>query len=313
MLKKLVVITGMSGSGKSVAAKALEDTGFFCVDNLPIVLLPQLLNQLEERMERLAVVVDIRQPELSEHGRQILEQIRSSRPYAPRVLFLDSDDLTLQRRYAQSRRPHPLLGESVSGGIAAEREMLAPLREIADPIVDTSHLPPHELRRQLRKLFSNKNEDSSLQLTITSFGFKNGLPLDIDVLFDVRFLPNPYWVEELRAQSGQDAGVQEYLEQVEDTGKFLEQLKPTLLFLVRCYQNSDRHYLTIAFGCTGGQHRSVYMAEQIHAYLVEHGIMGRVVHRDMEQAVVDASSHSHASLTAISGFEVPSGGSGSLR
>lgn len=313
MLKTLVVITGMSGSGKSVAAKALEDMGFFCVDNLPIVLLPQLLDQLEDRMEKLAVVVDIRQPEVSAHGRKILDSIKQSRPYVPKVLFLDSDDLTLQRRYAQSRRPHPLEGESVPDGISAEREMLAPLRAIADPIVDTSLLAPHELRRSLRKLYTKQEENSTLHLTITSFGFKNGLPSDIDVLFDVRFLPNPYWVEHLRAQSGQDVGVANYLEQFDNTSTFLEQLKPTLLFLVKCYQNSDRHYLTIAFGCTGGQHRSVYMTEQIHAYLAEHGIVGNVVHRDMEKAVANASSRSYTSLAAFTGVEDPPGGSGPLR
>ncbi len=299
MLQNLVVITGMSGSGKSVAVKALEDYGYFCVDNLPFVLLPQLLDQLEDRMERLAVVVDVRQPEVSAHGREIIESIANTRSYQPKVLFLDSDNLTLQRRYAQSRRPHPLVGESVSDGLQAERAMLAPLREIADPVIDTSLLAPHELRRQLRKLFAERLDTSTLQITVSSFGFKNGLPQDVDMLFDVRFLPNPYWVEALRSQGGRDPAVRDYLEQREDTSLFLEHLKPLLLFLVRRHQQSDRHYLNVAFGCTGGQHRSVYMAEMVHAFLVSHEIESRLMHRDMEKALINARSHSRASLDAL--------------
>lgn len=290
MLKELVVITGMSGSGKSVAVKALEDYGYFCVDNLPFALLPQLLDQLENQIERLAVVVDARQPEVSAYGKEIIEQISQTRSYRPKVLFLDSDDLTLRRRYAQSRRPHPLEGESVSKGLQTERSMLAPLREIADPLVDTSLLAPHDLRRKLRMLFLKRADSSPLQVTVTSFGFKNGLPQDVDMLFDVRFLPNPYWVETLRPQGGCDQGVQEYLEQFEETDMFLQELKPLLLFLVPSYQQSDRHYLNIAFGCTGGQHRSVYMAEKVHSFLASHRIESVLAHRDMEKALSHARS-----------------------
>lgn len=300
MLQTLVVITGMSGSGKSIAAKALEDNGFYCVDNLPILLLPQLLDQLEDQLKRLAVVVDIRQPEVSVSARQMMAEIAKKRPYQPRLLFLDSDNLTLQRRYAQSRRPHPLQGELVLAGLQEEREILAPLRELADPVIDTSLLAPHELRRQLRLLFAADVETSPLQLTVMSFGFKNGLPLDIDMLFDVRFLPNPFWVEELRPKSGQDADVARYLEQWDDTSLFLDQIKPVLHFLVRRYQQSDRHYFTLAFGCTGGQHRSVYMAECIHAFLARENVSARLFHRDMKNALAHARSHSHLSLPAFS-------------
>lgn len=299
MLKRLVVITGMSGSGKSVAAKALEDYGFFCVDNLPVVLLPQLLEQLETRMERLAVVVDIRQPEVSAHVREIIEDIDKTRPYVPQVLFLDSDDITLQRRYAQSRRPHPLPGGSVLEGLALERQILSPLRELADPVIDTSSLAPHQLRRHLRAIFAGREQLPPLQLTLSSFGFKNGIPSDIDMLFDVRFLPNPFWVEELRQQTGNDVGVIAYLEQRQELAEFLSYLEPMLLFLVECYQESDRHYLNIAFGCTGGQHRSVYLAERVCTFLQSHNISSRVFHRDMEKALSHALSRSHTALTAL--------------
>lgn len=304
MLKRLVVITGMSGSGKSVAAKALEDYGFFCVDNLPVVLLPQLLEQLESRMERLAVVIDIRQPEVSAHVREIIDNISNTRSYTPQVVFLDSDDITLQRRYAQSRRPHPLPGGSVLAGLAMERRMLSPLRELADPVIDTSSMAPHELRRQLRTIFAAKEELPPLHLTISSFGFKNGVPLDIDMLFDVRFLPNPFWVEELRQQTGCDGPVISYLEQCEDVPEFLSYLEPMLLFLVNCYQGSDRHYLNIAFGCTGGQHRSVYLAEKVHAFLQKHRISSRVFHRDMEKALSHTLSQSHPALTALTDLSI---------
>ena len=246
-------------------------------------LLSQLINSLKIRTERLAVVVDIRQLDLASTELDFLQEITKEKIYRPQVIFLDSDDQTLARRYAQSRRPHPLDSDSISHGLILERKLLSPLRELADPVIDTSRLAPYELRKLFRKLFSPPSERSPLQITVSSFGFKNGLPLDIDMLYDVRFLPNPYWDERLRSFNGRNTEIIEYLEGFPETSLFLTQLKPFLLFLLSQYRISDRYYFKLSFGCTGGQHRSVYMAEQIYKYLQNKGIDARIEHRDVKK------------------------------
>lgn len=284
MIQSLIVITGVSGSGKSVAIKALEDAGYFCADNLPVVLLPQFLELMKENKSRVAVVVDIRQPGFVENDTQLLELLEQHVDADPQLIFLDSDEQTLVRRFSQVRRPHPLNEHSIDKGVQRERELLRPFREAAQLVIDTSKLAPHELRLQLRDLFSPTQETSPLKITITSFGFKHGLPLDVDMLFDVRFLPNPYWVSELRSKSGRDPEIQRYLEEQTDTETFLQHVKPLITFVTRKFQNSDRHYFKIAFGCTGGRHRSVYMAEYAHRYFSEEGIETSLYHRDVERS-----------------------------
>jgi UPF0042 nucleotide-binding protein len=272
----------MSGSGKSIAVKALEDQGFFCIDNLPIMLLPQLLDLLKSSESKLAVVVDVRQTGFAENGRTLLETISKQLTYRLQVLFLDSDDQTLAKRYAQSRRPHPLNRQSILDGLSKERQMLAPIRELADPVIDTSKLTPNELRQYLINMFGISLDGQPLQVTICSFGFKHGLPLDIDMLLDVRFLPNPFWDEKLRPYSGRDQLIIDYLEGFEDTTLFIQHLQPMIDYLISRYRNSDRHHFKLAFGCTGGQHRSVYMAEYTHNYLKSLNIQALLIHRDLK-------------------------------
>lgn len=281
MIQSLVIVTGMSGSGKSVAIKALEDSGYFCADNLPVVLLPEFIRLLKPSETRVAVVVDIRQPGFSKSDEQLLELLQDHKETNPQLIFLDSNDEVLVRRFSQVRRPHPLNEHSIEKGVERERELLAPFRQAADLVIDTSHLPPHELRLQLRQQFAPTEQTSPLKITIASFGFKHGIPLDMDMLFDVRFLPNPYWVTELRAKSGQDPEIGDYLRKQEGTDPFLDYVRPLLLFAIRQFQHTDRHYLKIAFGCTGGRHRSVFMSEQIHTYLAEQGIETFLQHRDI--------------------------------
>ncbi|MCB9639108.1 MAG: RNase adapter RapZ [Myxococcales bacterium] len=286
MIRHLVVITGMSGSGKSIAAKTLEDSGYFCVDNLPFPLLPSLLETLEARhdnLERIAVVTDTRQPGFGGHEAQVLRGIFKQLRYEARLLFLDSQDDILARRYAESRRPHPMDHRTVAEGIRRERALLAEFREEADIVLDTSLLEPRQLRQRLRDAFGEQVGESRLRISVLSFGFKYGPPMDADMLFDVRFLPNPYWVESLRARTGEENEVIEFLEKQEATPTFLSQLRSMLAFVLPQYQNSDRHYLTIAIGCTGGQHRSVYIARTLQSYLQDLGTPAFLMHRDIRR------------------------------
>lgn len=286
MIRHLVVITGMSGSGKSIAAKTLEDSGYFCVDNLPLPLLPNLLETLEARhtsLERIAVVTDTRQPGFAAQDAQTLRALFQQLRYESRLLFLDSQDDILARRYAESRRPHPMDHRTVSEGIRRERALLATFREEADLILDTSHLEPRQLRQRLREAFDVQNEKERLRISVLSFGFKYGPPMDADMLFDVRFLPNPYWVETLRPRTGEESEVIDFLEKQDATAAFLEHIRSMLGFVLPQFQNSDRHYLTIAIGCTGGQHRSVYIARMLQTYLQELGTPAFLMHRDIRR------------------------------
>ncbi len=299
-VRRLVVITGMSGSGKSVAVKSLEDLGFFCVDNLPIVMLSEFLDLVDERLQDLAVVIDIRQPGFFEAAEGMLESLKKRQDYQTQLLFLDCDDQTLSRRFAESRRPHPLNASSISEGLLQERQLLSPLRGEADLILDTSNLAPHELRQRLREDFSLTEKEAPLQVNIISFGFKYGTPLDAHFIMDMRFLPNPYWDKKLREMTGKDQPVIEFLEKLPETGEYLRQLLPMLSFMLRYFQKRDRQFFTIAVGCTGGQHRSVYVAERIHQYLKEEGFTTMIMHRDLTRNLVlkkeKNSSHSQSTL-----------------
>mgnify|MGYP000562862553 CR=1 FL=1 len=283
MQPTLLVITGMSGSGKSVAIKALEDIGFFCVDNLPIIMLPDFIALAQKAVRRMAIVVDTRQPSFSENQNKILKELSENKTIHSQIIFLDSSDQVLLRRFAESRRPHPLGQDNVQAGIQRERELLTSLREVANLCIDTSNFAPHQLRQRLRDYFSPETQQSNLKVTLLSFGFKHGLPPDADLVFDVRFLPNPYWVKGLRPMDGEDIPVREYLEQFDETAKFLDYAKPLLQFSIENFQKSDRHYLTIAIGCTGGQHRSVYVASSLRNFFEEIGVNALLIHRDKKE------------------------------
>lgn len=285
MLRELVVITGMSGSGKSVAVKVLEDAGFFCVDNLPVVMLPQFLGLLEERIVRVAVVIDVRQPSFFENEHDIVEALRMHHNYRPMILYLDCDDQTLARRFAESRRPHPLSEGSIHEALRKERELLAPFRGAADLLVDTSKLAPHDLRQQLREAFSPTPDKPPLRVNIVSFGFKHGAPLDAHLILDMRFLPNPYWYQRLRPLTGKDESVAQFLGELEEFQGFWALLQPFFLFLLEQHQRRDRPFLTIAIGCTGGQHRSVYTAERLQAWLQGEQFRTMLIHRDLPRYV----------------------------
>ncbi len=282
MIRDLIIITGMSGSGKSIAAKSFEDLGYFCIDNLPIPMLPRLLELLHERYQKLAVVADVRQPDFSQDGLKILKELKKNPPTNLLLIFLDSDDQTLTNRYAESRRPHPLTGSTLSEILQKERQTLLPFKRLADLIIDTSKLTPHQLRQYLYKLFSSPKREKTFTITLLSFGFKYGVPIDHDYLFDVRFLPNPYWLEEYRPLTGRDQKVAQYLEQFEATEEFFSHLLPLLSTVIDNFQQSDRLFLRIAFGCTGGKHRSVFITEKVAAQLKKRYRV-KILHRDIEK------------------------------
>lgn len=284
---RLVILTGMSGAGKSTALKMMEDFGFYCVDNLPIPLIETFVELSEtsgEDLQKFAIGIDIRSGHsLSElHG--ILERLHEKEK-APEILFLDAEDAVLVKRYKETRRNHPLSGkERVGTGIAAERERLTFLRKRADYIIDTSRLLTRELRAELDKIFVSQQEYQNLFITILSFGFKYGIPADSDLVFDVRFLPNPYYVEDLRVKSGNDKEIQDYVLQFEEAHVFLEKLTDMVNFLIPNYIVEGKNQLVVSIGCTGGKHRSVTLANELHKKLCarrEYGL--KIEHRDIEK------------------------------
>ena len=279
----VVLVTGLSGAGRGTAAKVLEDLGWYVADNLP----PQLITRMVDfglaagsRITQLAVVMDVR----SRGFTGDLDWVRNdlaTRDITPRVLFMEASDDMLVRRYEQNRRSHPLQGEqTLAEGIAAERDMLAPVRATADLIIDTSTLSVRELRESIERAFGGDTV-ANTSVTVESFGFKYGLPMDADTVMDVRFLPNPHWVDELRPLSGLDAPVVAYLEGQDVTGPFLSQLHELLRFLLPHYVREGKSYLTVAFGCTGGRHRSVAVATHLGDLLERDGYHPRVTHRDI--------------------------------
>jgi len=282
----LVVITGHSGAGKSEAIAAFEDGGYFCVDNLPprmIAGLGELFRHEGSGVERAAVVSDVRGGEYFDGLLQVLEDLEAD-GLRPMVLFLEAGEETLLDRYKETRRRHPLAPEGrIVEGIRAERELLAPLRERADKVIDTSDLTGAELRRQITEELLGEEETGLLALTLLTFGFKNGPPRDADLTLDVRFLPNPHYVDDLRPKTGLDADVREYVEQGTQAGEFYGRLLPLLEFLVPAYVAEGKSHLTIAVGCTGGRHRSITVADRIRRDLAgREDVIVRVKHRDVE-------------------------------
>lgn len=282
----VIIITGLSGAGKSQALKTLEDLGYFCVDNLPPSLIPkfiQLCSQTRKPIKKIALVVDIRGGEFFRDLSNAMETIKEF-GIRPLILFLEANDDTLVRRYKETRRRHPLSPQGgILEGIHNERRRLRDIKLQASIIVDTSELSPLEFRKRLLEVISKHVKVNRLLITIVTFGFKNGLPLDADLVFDVRFLPNPYYVADLKAFSGLEPKVAEYVLSSPLTCKFLAQLKEFLDFLLPNYVDEGKSHLTIAIGCTGGRHRSVVVAEALKRYLESKEHMVVVEHRDIER------------------------------
>ena len=281
-----VIITGMSGAGKSYAIKCFEDMGFFCVDNLPTTLIPtfaDLTSRSMQQIRRVALGVDVREGEYLSHLLDAIGELRRRR-HTVEVLFLEANDETLVRRYHETRRRHPLAAEgNVLEAIAAERKAMANLREIADRIVDTTNRNVHQLKSLLVELYVAPKERPGLAASLVSFGFKHGLPFDADLVFDVRFLPNPHFVEGLRPLDGRDPRVRDFIFEAPESRELLARLKALLYFLLPCYQREGKAYLTVAIGCTGGRHRSVAFVEELRGFLDELGFAPTVVHRDVER------------------------------
>ena len=283
---KLVIITGHSGAGKSEAIAAFEDGGFFCVDNLPprmIAGLGELFIHEGAGVENAAIVSDVRGGEYFDDLLAVLDDLERDGPQ-PQLLFLEADEGTLLDRYKETRRRHPLAPEGrIVDGIRAERAMLAPLRERADIVIDTTDLTGAELRRQISQELLGTERAGKLALTLLTFGFKNGPPRDADLTLDVRFLPNPHYDLELRPLTGQDEVVRQYVESGTQAGEFYGRLMPLLEFLVPAYVNEGKSHLTIAIGCTGGRHRSVTVADRIRRDLEQRDdVVVRVKHRDVD-------------------------------
>lgn len=280
--KELVILTGISGAGKASALKAFEDLGYQAVDNLPLELMPEFAGLVEKskEIERAAIVVDVREGQALDRLPDIIKRVKRVLP--TRVVFLDAQDPVLVRRYSETRRPHPLRrSETVSRSIAEERQMLDSVRNVADTLIDTSRFNVHELRAEIQKRFGHENQSQNLLVSCLSFGFKNGVPLDADLVFDVRFLPNPHFVPEFRDRTGLDPKVAAFVKGFPQSEEFLAKVTDLMLYLMPHYVKEGKSYLTVAFGCTGGQHRSVMMAEEMARRLARAGYQVKAVHRDM--------------------------------
>jgi UPF0042 nucleotide-binding protein len=282
---RLVVVTGLSGSGKSTAIKVLEDLGFYCIDNLPVALIPRFVELWEssrEEVRRVALGLDVRERHFLDEFPRVFHELRE-RDVGMEVIYLEASDDVLLRRFSETRRPHPAAGSGgLADGIRRERERLRGLREIADRIVDTSALTVHELRAALRDLVERPEADT-MTIALVSFGYKYGLPTDADLALDCRFLPNPFFVEELRHQSGTDTAVAEYVLRRDETQEFLRRVVELLEFTLPLHRREGKSYLTIALGCTGGRHRSIVLVEELRRRLEERGHRVLVRHRDADR------------------------------
>jgi RNase adapter protein RapZ len=281
---QMVIITGMSGAGKTVAIQSFEDLGFFCVDNLPPTLLPKFLELMREsgnKMNKVALVMDLRGREFFDHLFKALDDLSETSWVTPQILFLDADDSTLVRRYKETRRFHPLAPSGLPlEGIKLERELLEELKGRAQLIYNTTRLKPRELREKILTEFS-VNKTTLFTVNVMSFGFKHGIPIDADLVFDVRFLPNPHYIEHMRPKTGLDEEVSTYVLKWTETHKFLEKVTELLSFMLPHYKREGKAQLVIAIGCTGGQHRSVALTEYIADYF-KNEYHTRITHRDIE-------------------------------
>jgi UPF0042 nucleotide-binding protein len=283
---RLLVITGLSGAGKTHVARALEDAGWFCVDNLPTALVPSLADQIRRSPElrRSALVVDLRERGFTAAFPDVYRTLKRQRGLSASLVFLEADDRTLLRRFSETRRPHPLAGrEPAALGIRAEREALRPIRRMADTILDTSRFTVHELRDYVRERYDVRAEGRKMVVSVLSFGFKYGIPPEADLVFDLRFLANPNFVPALRRLTGADEPVVQYLKRQPETDAFLRRVMSLVRFVLPRHEREGRSYLTLAVGCTGGRHRSVMLANAIGAAVRKKGFPVRVEHRDLRQ------------------------------
>jgi UPF0042 nucleotide-binding protein len=283
---ELVIITGLSGSGKGSVLKVFEDLGYYSVDNLPIGLIPKFAELARDSasIRFAALVVDIREGQGLKRFPEIFARIRREIP--TRLIFLEADDDTIMRRFSETRRPHPLgTGQSISRSIRQEREMLAPIRKLSDLTINTSKFTVHELRDFIREKFVGEREESKIMVYVTSFGYRHGVPSDSDLVFDVRFLPNPNYIPRFKKLSGRHPNVARYVRSFPQTIEFIERISELLIYLLPHYIREGKSYLTIAFGCTGGHHRSVMIADQIRKNLADAGYRAKVTHRDMAKPV----------------------------
>jgi len=285
MSLSLMILTGQSGSGKSTAKRALEDNGFFCVDNLPSVLVRPLLKQLVEsgEVQKIALVMDARDSNFIESFPKLIEELKTTQ-HNVHVVYFEATEEVLIRRFSETRRPHPMdEGKGLRASIRTERKLLAPLRELANETIESSSLTPHELRKIAANQLAGQASKDYLKVECLSFGFKYGVPLTANLVFDVRFLKNPYFVPEMREHTGLNQDVKEYVLGTEDCQSLLEHIIGALRFLVPRYQNEGKRYLTVAIGCTGGQHRSVAITEEISRRLQLETIPSTVRHRDTKE------------------------------
>jgi UPF0042 nucleotide-binding protein len=283
---ELVIITGMSGSGKGSVLKVFEDLGFYSVDNLPIGLILKFaeLTRDSASIRFAALVVDIREGQSLKRFPAMYARIRREIP--TRLIFMEADDETIVRRFSETRRPHPLgTGQSISKSIRQERAMLAPIRKLADLTISTSKFTVHELRDFIREKFVGGREESKIMVYVTSFGYRHGVPADSDLVFDVRFLPNPNYIPKFKKLTGRHPSVARYIRSFPQTIEFVDRISELLVYLLPHYIREGKSYLTIAFGCTGGHHRSVMIADQIRKNLADAGYRAKVTHRDLAKPV----------------------------
>jgi UPF0042 nucleotide-binding protein len=280
--REVLIITGMSGAGRSTVANALEDLGYYVVDNLPPVMLRQLVDVVptaNEQLQRLAIVVDVRGGVLFDDAMRLIEMLRTEMPIT--VVYLSASDATLVRRFEQVRRPHPLQGDgTILDGIRTERVRLSGIRDLADVLLDTSDINVHELTNRVRDRFSRERDDE-VRLTVLSFGFKYGTPPDADLIADMRFLPNPFWQPELKAHTGLDEAVRDYVLAQQGAAEFADAYLAMLEPILAGYARENKRYAVLGIGCTGGKHRSVAMSEHLAARLAESGVSVTVQHRDL--------------------------------
>ena len=284
---RFVIVTGMSGGGKSTALKMLEDAGFYCVDNLPVSLIEKFVELIatpNSEITKVALGLDVRADQSFSEVEDILDQLRRN-GYVFEILFMEAGENVLIKRYKESRRVHPLAMEGrVEDGVRKERQILQGIRSKADYVIDSSRLLTRELKEELDRIFVRNEEYNSLMITLLSFGFKNGIPVDADLVFDVRFLPNPYYIDELKHKTGNDKEVSDYVMSFPEAGQFLDKLTDMMNFLIPGYIKEGKYQLVIAIGCTGGKHRSVTLANELYKRLKDKGNYGlRLSHRDEKQ------------------------------
>lgn len=282
---RFVIVTGMSGGGKSTVQKMLEDMGFYCVDNLPVSLIEKFVELIaipNGEITKVALGLDVRAGQSFEDVTEVLDQLKE-KGYQFEILFMDANEPALIKRYKESRRVHPLaMEERIEDGVRKEKKILEDIRRKADYVIDTSNLLTRELKEELERIFIRNEEYNSLMVTIMSFGFKNGIPSDADLVFDVRFLPNPYYIEELKSMTGNDMPVREFVMKAEESEIFLQKLADMVQFLIPNYVKEGKYSLVIGIGCTGGQHRSVTLANELYERMKNRGQYGmKLYHRDI--------------------------------